>query len=472
MLFNSFTFLLAFTPVVLACHWLIKRNFPARYAQVFLLVASLAFYSWNRPLSNLLPLTISALFNFGMAYGISMAAHPLAKKRILILGLTGNVLFLVMLKYARFAQETLLFVTGIQLPVPEFALPLGVSFFTLQQVMYLVDCYEELVPPSRLLDHASFVAFFPYLSMGPLVRARQVLPQLRTGGVPNAEWFARGSLLMAMGLCKKVLLAEPLATLADGGFTALPAPLSCVEAWISALAYTLQIYFDFSGYTDMAIGIALMLGIQLPPNFRSPYRALSIIDFWQRWHITLSQFITTYLYTPIIRSFRKATLLTAAIATLAAMTIAGLWHGPSWNFVLFGTIHGVALVVNQYWRKKVRLKLPSSICWLLTMGVVVVAFVFFRAATLPDAVRMLQALIPGPPFFGYSILRSGSLGFIGTPIIFLGAILVATVGPNSNEWAGKLHPTPRAAAAVAALLLVGVFYLNSTTAREFIYFAF
>ncbi len=470
MLFNSFPFLLVFMPVVLACHWMVKRHFQQRSAQMFLLVASLAFYSWSRP-SSLLYLGVSILFNFGVAEAISKAAQPRRRRQILILGLTGNVLFLGVLKYAKFAQETLLNVTGILLPVPEFALPLGVSFFTIQQIMYLVDCYEDLVPSHGLLDHASFVAFFPYMSMGPLVRTRQMLPQLRAGGALNAELFAKGSLLFAMGLCKKVLVAEPLASLADSGF-ALPGSLSCAEAWIASLAYTFQIYFDFSGYTDMAVGIGLMLGIQLPPNFRSPYKAVSIIDFWQRWHISLSQFITTYLYTPIIRSFRKATLLTAAIATLAAMAIAGLWHGPSWNFVLFGVIHGVALVVNQYWRKKVRVKLPSVIAWFLTMGVVIFAFVFFRAATLPDAFKMLQALVPGTHLLDYAILGSGSMGLIGTPIVFLAGILAATIGPNSNEWAEKLHPTPQAAAAVAALLLVGVLYLNSSTAREFIYFAF
>lgn len=470
MLFNSFPFLLVFMPTVLACYWIVKRYSQPRSAQILLLVVSLAFYSWSRP-SSLLFLGVSILFNFGVAEAISKASQPRRRRQILILGLTGNVLFLGVLKYAKFAQETLLTFTGITLPVPELTLPLGVSFFTIQQIMYLVDCYEDLVPSHPLLDHASFVAFFPYLSMGPLVKTRQMLPQLRAGGALNAELFAKGSLLFAMGLCKKVLVAEPLASLADSGFS-LPGTLSCADAWIASLAYTFQIYFDFSGYTDMAMGIGLMLGIQLPANFRSPYKALSIIDFWQRWHITLSQFITTYLYTPIIRSFRKATLLTASIATLAAMAIAGLWHGPSWNFVLFGVIHGVALVVNQYWRKKVRVQLPSGIAWLLTMGVVIFAFIFFRAATLPDAVIMLHALVPGTHLFGHAILGSGSMGFIGTSIVFLAGILAATIGPNSNEWAARLRPSPQAAAAVAAILLVGVLYLNSSTAREFIYFAF
>ena len=471
MLFNSFRFILVFLPGVLACHWIVRRRFQPRSAQVLLLVASLVFYAWSRP-SSLLFLGLSILFNFAAAEAISKASQPERRRRMLALGLTANVLFLGVLKYSKFAQATLLSLTGLHIPVPDLGLPLGVSFFTIQQIMYLVDCYEELVPSHGLLDHASFVAFFPYLSMGPLARARQMIPQLRTGGDGDAEQFAKGSFLFAMGLCKKVMVAQALASLADSGFT-LPSGLSCAEAWAACLAYTLQIYFDFSGYTDMALGIGLMLGLQIPPNFNSPFKATSIIEFWQRWHITLSQFITTYLYTPILRTFRKATLQTAAITTLIAMAIAGLWHGPSWNYIIFGVIHGIALVTNQYWRKKVRIKLPSFIAWPLTLGLVTLAFVFFRSATFPEALNMLKALVPSRHLLGSTMMNSiGRVDFAFSALLFVLGFLAAILGPNSNEWAERLRPTFRAAVAVAVMLVVGVFYLNSSTAQEFIYFAF
>ena len=390
---------------------------------------------------------------------------------MLILGLTVNVVFLGILKYTKFFQSIILSITGLHIPLPEFQLPLGVSFFTIQQIIYLVDCYEEIAPFHDLLDHASFVAFFPYVAMGPIVRARQLIPQLRAGGSINSELFARGSFLFSIGLLKKVFLAKNLAGLADYGFS-LPSGLSIIEAWIACLAYTFQIYFDFSGYTDMALGVGLMLGFQLPPNFHSPLKSISIIDFWQRWHITLSQFITTYLYTPILRLFKKATLQSASIATLVAMAIAGLWHGPSWNFILFGVVHGVALVVNQYWRKKVRIKISTAISWGLTLGVVTFAFVFFRTASIPAAGLMLKALTVNYKIIEFTIFKSNPLGSAFALLLFLGSILAATLGPNSNELAKTMRPTIGSGFIVAGVLLLSVLCMVASTAKEFIYFAF
>jgi D-alanyl-lipoteichoic acid acyltransferase DltB (MBOAT superfamily) len=470
MLFNSFVFLLAFLPLVLAAQWLLQRAFPARAAQLFLLVASMVFYGWNRP-ADLPCLALSILFNFAMARLIRAAPAGPGRRRRLVLGLAGNLLLLGILKYARFAQGILLGLTGLHLPVPDLGLPLGVSFFTIQQVMYLVDCYESLADPHDLLDHLSFVAFFPYLSLGPLVRSRQVIGQLRQGGSPDPERFSRGLLLFAFGLCKKAMIAEALVTVADSGF-ASPAGLSWLETWVASLAFTLQIYFDFSGYTDMAVGAGLMLGITIPTNFNTPYRASSISDFWQRWHITLSQFITTYLYTPMLRWFRRATLAKAAMATLAAMAIAGLWHGPSWNYILFGVLHGAALVVNQVWRKKVKLRLPFLLSWALTMAFVVVSFIFFRTASLADAFAMVGHLLPGADPFGFSHLQFNRLGSSVSMVMLVLAFPLAVWGPNSNEWAARLRPSFWPAAATAALLLLGFFYLNSTMARDFVYFHF
>ena len=257
--------------------------------------------------------------------------------------------------------------------------------------MYLVDCYEGLSAAHGLFDHASFVAFFPYITSGPLTRSRHILPQVKKQRDVTAEEFSRGLFLLGSGFFKKVVIADSIGRYADAGFSNIGA-LTGIEAWISCVAYCLQIYFDFSGYSDMAVGAGRLLGFKIPINFNAPYRSTSISEFWQRWHITLSQFITTYLYTPLIRSMGKVTLQTAVVATVLSMALAGLWHGPAWTFVIFGVIHGVALAVNQVWRKKIKLGIPPAIGWALTMAVVLVGFIAFRSPNPGAAMSMIRAL--------------------------------------------------------------------------------
>ena len=470
MTFSSFPFLLVFLPAVLAGYWLALRHGPPRSAQLWLIVASLAFYGYSHP-ANLGWLGLSLLINASAGAGMARTNRPASRKRWLVSGLTANILLLGLLKYAQFAQATIHTLTGMTLPVPDWGLPLGISFFTITQVMYLMDCYERLVPGYAPLDHASLVVFFPVLTMGPLVRARQLLPQFGRNLPVGAEPFAKGNLLFAIGLIKKVLLAEAMAEVVDPGFHRPPI-LPVVDAWVSTIAYALRIYFDFSGYSDMAVGIGLMLGLNLPLNFQSPFKAASIIDYWQRWHISLTQFITTYLYTPILRRFGKATLRTSAIATLAAMGIAGLWHGASWNFVLFGLIHGAGLAVNQYWRKQVKRKLPHRVCRLLTLGLVLFAFVFFQAPTLAAALRMVRSLVPGGhPWASMDLLGHGIAGRINL-LWFLLCLALVLRAPNSNDWAERLRPNLASAMAISGMFLLGLLYLNSSTIREFIYLAF
>ena len=233
--------------------------------------------------------------------------------------------------------------------------------------MYLVDCYEGLSPALILFDHATFVSFFPYVISGPIAKSKRMVHQFDNfGGVPDerSTLIARGLYQFSIGLFKKVILADAFASIANLGF-GTGSRLSAAEAWIFSVCYTMQIYFDFSGYSDMAIGSAMMLSVEVPRNFDAPLRSKSIIEFWQRWHISLTNFITTYLYTPILKKFERATLTASAISTLIAMTIAGLWHGPSWTFVAYGAIHGCGLAINQFWRKKKMPKIPAFASWLL-----------------------------------------------------------------------------------------------------------
>ncbi len=283
--------------------------------------------------------------------------------------------------------------------------------------------------------------------------------------------IARGLYQFSLGLFKKVAFADTFARVATAGFGAA-GQCSTLEAWCASVAYSLQIYFDFSGYSDMAIGSALVLGIEIPNNFNAPYRAKTVIEFWQRWHISLSSFITTYLYTPILRSFKKATLRTAAVATMLSMLIAGLWHGPSWNFVVFGGLHGVGLVINQYWKKTKR-KLPGPLAWALTFCFVNVAFIFFRSPDLRTAWHLILKLVPSRGGLGTAVLANVSifdhLTFFPT---VLAGIPAAFLGKSSDELARGFRPSYATALATVALLLGGLLYLNSTAAQQFIYFNF
>ena len=370
MLFNSFRYLLVFLPIVVVGCILIKDFLGARAAQAWILFASLVFYGWSKP-TDLIYLAASILANWLIARWIGQTQDP-DRKRILVFGVVLNIAYLCVFKYLGFFASMALPVLPSRFHLPDLAFPLGVSFFTVTQIMYLVDCYESILPPGTLFDHMSFVAFFPYLISGPLGRAERMRHQLGNFGGTREDrgtLLARGIYHFSIGLVKKTVFASGFAQIANYGSSSVPHP-HALEEWIFGFSYMLELYFDFSGYSDMAIGSATMLGIHIPRNFDAPLRSLSIIEFWTRWHISLSDFITTYLYTPILKSFESATLRTSAIATMLAMTIAGFWHGPSWNFVVFGLIHGVALATNQYWKKlfkkrkgKRNIVLPDFVCW-------------------------------------------------------------------------------------------------------------
>ena len=485
MSFNSFPFVLLFLPLVVIGYRLALERISPRAARCFLLTASLTFYGFHR-WTHLPVLLGSVLLNFSVAHRLGRVEGR-ARLRWLWSGILLNVLLLGTFKYTGALSAALDHVGGSTFALPDWGFPLGLSFFTLLQVAYLVDVYENLLTPQGLSTHALFASFFPYVTAGPISRGKQMFPQLEGGGTERDRTLdvARGLAMFATGLVKKVVFADCFRTIADMGLTK-PFALSSVEAWCCSLAYTMQIYFDFSGYSDMALGAALLLGFDIPRNFDAPYRSRSIIEFWQRWHISLSQFITTYLYTPIIRLFRRATLRTAAIATMASMLLVGLWHGSSWNFVVFGGLHGAGLVVNQYW-KKTKHRLPAIAAWALTLACVNVAFIFFRLPDLHSALHVSRMLLPfGDPFGGSGILlppaaRSGilqigdvmrrpALWTVGLPALI--ATPLAVLGPTSHWWLDNFRPTIVTAAVVAALFLIAFLFMSSANVTDFIYFRF
>jgi alginate O-acetyltransferase complex protein AlgI len=281
--------------------------------------------------------------------------------------------------------------------------------------------------------------------------------------------------LFCLGLIKKVVLADAFSTAADYAFTNISG-LSSVEAWVGAAAYTLQIYFDFSGYSDMAIAPALLFGIEIPRNFDAPLRATSIIEYWQRWHISLTSFITTYIYAPLLKSFGPITLFTSAIATLLAMTLAGLWHGANWTFVVFGAIHGMALAINQYWRKGRMPSFPKPISWLLTYLVFQTGFVFFRAPNLQTAGLFLWKMFAWHHPWGLENLRTMD-GVDSVWILILGVsqaagVIAAFVGKSSDELSREFKPSVVNSIYATACACIALIYLNSSVAKPFVYFKF
>ncbi len=473
MPFNSFLFLLVFLPLTVLLTIAARKLRGPRLAQMVVLAASIVFYSWFKP-ANLWYLGASILVNFLLARTMAGIEQP-RKKLLLISGLVLNIGYLCLFKYVNFILANLAFLGSSRLRLPDLEFPLGISFFTLSQIMYLVDCYEGLLPALSLFDHATFVAFFPYVISGPIAKAKRMAHQFDNfGGVPSerATLIARGLYQFSIGLLKKVIFADAFASIANLGF-GTGVRLSAAEAWVFSVCYTMQIYFDFSGYSDMAIGSAMMLGVEVPRNFDAPLRSKSIIEFWQRWHISLTNFITTYLYTPILKKFERATLSASAISTLIAMTIAGLWHGPSWTFVAYGVIHGCGLATNQFWRKKKMPKIPAFASWLLTFIVINLALIYFRSSTMREATLMAFALVNPHHFSSITLLAAARSSITGRVVaaIFAG-IVIAFYGKSSDQLAREFEPKLWSSFAVAGMVVMCWLAMVFNTTQEFIYFKF
>jgi alginate O-acetyltransferase complex protein AlgI len=389
MLFNSPEFVLAFLPVALGGYFLAGHVGGTRWALCWLVVASLFFYGWWNPKFVLL-LAGSILANYAFGQQLLRLARSGrlgAARRWLIAGVAANLALLGWFKYANFLIQGVL---RMHTPELDIFLPLAISFFTFQQIMFLVESRSGDRVDAGLLPYAAFVAFFPHLIAGPIVRPREIMPQLLAADLATArtKHIAEGMMIFLLGLAKKVVLADTFAHFSDVGFTAAAqgAPLSFVEAWYAAASYALQIYFDFSGYSDMAIGLARMLNVRFPLNFASPYQAANIAEFWRRWHITLSRFLRDNVYIPL--GGNRHGEARRNINLMATMLLGGLWHGAAWNFVLWGGLHALYLVVHGLvpWR------LPSVAGRALTLLAVVVAWVPFRANGLDATRTMLRGM--------------------------------------------------------------------------------
>ncbi|WP_417493722.1 MBOAT family O-acyltransferase [Maricaulis sp.] len=412
MVFSDPIFVFLFVPVFLLCFYASARLDHAALSKIIIIVFSLAFYGWWK-VEYLAIISASILFNYAIHRAIlrrrESGSHRLA---LVVLGIAGNLLALGYYKYCNFFIESLDFMFGFDFRTFNIILPLAISFFTFQQIAFLCDTYSGKAGQSRFVDYVIFVCFFPQLIAGPIVHHSQMIPQFAANFANRAsysfqkikKYLVVGMALFCIGLFKKVIIADNLSQVAGPVFDAYAAGgvLSTTETWLGVLAYTSQIYFDFSGYSDMAAALAFMIGIKLPRNFFSPYKARSIVDFWRRWHITLSNFLRDYLYIPL--GGNRGGSARRYLNLMITMLLGGLWHGASIVFIAWGALHGAALVVCHLWTRyapaPARRLMDHGSGWLITMLVVVTGWVLFRAADLDTATSMLHSMFAGADAWG------------------------------------------------------------------------
>jgi D-alanyl-lipoteichoic acid acyltransferase DltB (MBOAT superfamily) len=456
MLFQSHIFVFAFLPALVALYYAVVRFPVAR--QWVLIAGSLVFYGWWDV--RFIPLLVGQI---SATWLLAWLQERTGARAWLVAGVVLNLASLATFKYLDFIIGSIEAGTGIALPRAHIVLPIGISFFSFQLISYLVDRMRNDAPIYPFRPFALFVLLFPHLIAGPIVRHNELVPQFDEDPLREGLWrrFGTGLILFTLGLGKKVLLADKLALVADPLFAqATTRVLTFGESWTAALAFSFQLFLDFSAYTEMAIGIALMFGLLLPENFRRPYIATDLRDFWRRWHISLSKFLRDYLYIPLGGSRHGVWVF--VFATVVTMGLCGLWHGAGWTFVAWGLWHAVGLVGCHAWQKLGR-PMPALAGWVLTMAFVLAGWVLFRAADFGTAASILGSL-------------TGMAGFTGTlasPGLMIAAALVSALIPSAHEIKDiYLKPYPALASAAGALAVYCMLEVGQGAPLNFIYFQF
>lgn len=498
MLFSSHTFLFLFLPVTLMGFFLLGTRGLRELAMAWLVLCSLFFYGWWNP-AYLILLAVSVIVNFSVGRILASIQGGTARRRfVLTCGIIFNLGLLGYFKYANFFVSSVAAVTDLELTLAPVVLPLAISFFTFQQIAYLVDAYQGKTEEHNFMHYMLFVTFFPQLIAGPIVHHKEMLPQfvVKNTFSPKAENFAVGLTIFFIGLFKKVILADGIAPYANAVFGGAYAgnEVGFLDAWSGAFAFSFQVYFDFSGYSDMAIGLARMFGINLPLNFNSPFKSRSMLDLWQRWHMTLARFLRDYLFFPLIR-LRKSTG-GHAVNLMIATLLGGLWHGAGWGFVIWGGLNGLYLIFNRLWQEWHGYRRPDTV-WsrtastALTFVMFAVAAVFFRAESLSSAWAIIVAMFSVETLFdpemltgSFTLGREMMLWFAGVSFIVWGL-------PNTQQFMQRYKPAlniPRAdirpvhfqflqwqptiswAVTIGGCALISVLFMSSI--NEFVYFQF
>ena len=460
MLFNSYIFILVFLPIVIALYFGANRFQKFTLGKWILITSSLLFlgyYSFECVIALIISIAINFLMN-----KLIKNCNGKSKKVLLTIGIVMNVMFLGFFKYANF-------ITG------SIVMPLGISFYTFQQIAYMVDSYRGEVGTCSFTDYLLFVSYFPKLIQGPIAYHDELLPQFRDEKKKYLDFnnFSRGIALFAQGLCKKVLLADNFGKIVDYGYSSI-INLNSFEAILVILGYTLQLYFDFSGYCDMAMGVSNMLNIELPWNFNSPYKAKNISDFWKSWHMTLTRFLTKYIYIPLGGN-RKGVLRTY-VNILIVYLVSGLWHGAGYTFIVWGLLHGVATVLYRMFKKTYD-KIPSFIQWGMTFLFINVSWILFRAPSVTDALRIMKQVFVGGWQFKisaeldemlvWSTLISILTKFLSLEMVVFGAVMIAVLScvflKNGVERIKNFKPNFKWLAVTYVLLVIGVLSLSGVS---------
>ncbi len=466
MLFNSYVYIFAFLPIVFFTYfYLVKREWLLA-SKALLVLSSLFFYAWWN--IKYLPLILVSMFvNYAIGTTLSNNKIKRHNKKLLIAGIVFNVGLLGYFKYADFFIKNINFIANANIPLLHLALPLAISFFTFQQIAYLVDSYKGETKEYDLLNYMVFVSFFPQLIAGPIVHHKEMMPQFADRENKRLIYknITAGLFVFAIGLFKKAVIADTLSPYVALGFDS-GVNLSFFEAWSVILSYAMQLYYDFSGYTDMAIGSALLFNIKLPINFNSPYKALNIQDFWRRWHITLSRFLRDYIYIPLggNRKGRFRTYYNLFVTFL----IGGIWHGAGWTFVFWGFLHGIGMVIHRFF-KELGYSMNKYLAWFITFVFVNITWVFFRAKEWDDAIRLLKGMFG---FYGFKLPQINYFNVENYPALFV--LIISTFAAlflkNSMQMWQELRPGFK-----TALVGGGVFAFSSmflTRVSEFLYFNF
>ncbi|PCH55356.1 MAG: membrane-bound O-acyltransferase family protein [Legionellales bacterium] len=497
MLFNSYIFIFCFLPTVLIGYFLINNT---QYKILWLVVASLFFYAWWEVLYLALIIG-SILFNFLISKLLhNNTTNPYKRKLLFVLGICCNLMLLGYYKYANFLVDNINYLTSLEIQIHNIILPLAISFFTFQQIAYLVDVYRNNNIARSFSHYCLFITFFPQLVAGPIVHHQEILPQLQDNNIYkfNYDNFSIGLIIFFIGLFKKVVLADSLAIYVNPVFTAASTGnvITFFEAWCGALGYAMQLYFDFSGYSDMAIGIAKTFNLDLPINFNSPYKASNIIEFWRRWHITLSRFLKDHLYIPLGGN-RKGSLRKYS-NLLITMVLGGIWHGAHWSFFFWGLLHGCFLLLNHLWRhicNRLNINLANSrlwqvIAWFITLISCLFAWVFFRANDFTSAISICEAMLglhgavldpriasilPWLTQCDCITLLGNSIGSFATKglLWLLPTMAIIIFLPNTQQFITKYLKHNYFYAIVISLLIISCFLmLQSVQKSEFLYFDF
>lgn len=485
MLFNSLVFIFLFLPITFVCYFLLNRLKNQQFAIYWLVICSLFFYGYFEP-SYLIIISVSILVNFFISRLINKS-NGKPRKWYMIVGVAFNIAVLCYFKYADFFISNVNKVLGTDIGLLHVLLPLGISFITFQQISFIVDSYRGQTKNYKFGNYALFITFFPQLIAGPIVQHDEMLPQydIKKNRSIIHENIAKGLFIFTIGLVKKVAIADTVSVWADDGF-ANYANLSFMEAWVTSLSYTTQLYFDFSGYCDMAIGLALLFNIKLPVNFYSPYKARNIQEFWKKWHMTLNRFLTNYVYFPLGGS-RKGSVRTY-VNIMIIFFISGLWHGAGWNFILWGVMHGLASVVVRLFGKT-NIKLPFLISWFITFQFVNLAWVYFRATSMEQANTIILKMfdpnvtdmkefftLPIPNFSQAATYNVLGLS-LGNPfviiVVLFSMMMLSFFASNSIQLMDKMKfnwVTNVYMQFMIAVILVTIFYMQKNSV--FLYFNF